>query len=91
MFSFVLSLLIRIFALSIMIQIVRIVVVVLLTLLVAEPMGAQSRDELLKARLDSALSERYYKTHYDTKDVVRPPGRLMVRTRVNVSGNSVHS
>lgn len=54
-------------------------------------MGAQSRDELLKARLDSALSERYYKTHYDTNYVVRPPGRLMVRTRVNVSGNSVHS
>ena len=51
---------------------------------------AQSRDQQLRAKIDSALTERYYKTSYDTNYVVRPEGRLTLKVRLNQSGDDFH-
>ena len=51
---------------------------------------AQSRREQLRAKIDSALTERYYKTSYDTNYVVRPEGRLTLKLRLNQSGDAYH-
>lgn len=50
----------------------------------------QSRAER-RARVDSVLSQRYYKTPYDTNYVVRPEGRLTLKVRINQTGNSFHA
>jgi hypothetical protein len=52
---------------------------------------AQSRREQIRARVDSVLSTRYYKTPYDTNYVVRPEGRLTLKFRLNQTGNSIHA
>ena len=44
-----------------------------------------------RARVDSVLSQRYYKTPYDTNYVVRPEGRLTLKVRMNQTGNSFHA
>ena len=51
---------------------------------------AQNRREQLRAKIDSALTERYYKTSYDTNYVVRPEGRLTLKVRLNQSGDDFH-
>lgn len=51
---------------------------------------AQSRDQQMRAKVDSALSARYYKTSYDTNYVVRPEGSLTLKLRVNQSGDDFH-
>lgn len=48
---------------------------------------AQSRDQQMRLLVDSALTERYYKSPYDTSYVVRPEGRLTLKMRCNQSGN----
>ena len=52
---------------------------------------AQSRDQQLRARVDSVLTARYYKTPYDTNYVVRPEGSLTLKVRLNQSGNDFHA
>ena len=52
---------------------------------------AQSRREQVKAHIDSVLTERYYKTPYDTNFVVRPEGRLTLKLRLNQSGDDFHA
>nr|AIF26259.1 putative uncharacterized protein [uncultured bacterium Lq_015_M09] len=44
-----------------------------------------------KARLDSALAARYYRTPYDTNYVVRPEGKLTLKVRFNQTGNTFHA
>ena len=44
-----------------------------------------------RARLDSALTARYYRTPYDTNYVVRPEGRLTLKLRLNQTGNDFHA
>ena len=51
---------------------------------------AQSRREQVRAHVDSVLTERYYKTPYDTNYVVRPEGRLTLKLRLNQSGDDFH-
>ena len=51
---------------------------------------AQSHDQKVRAKIDSALTERYYKTSYDTNYVVRPEGRLTLKVRLNQSGDDFH-
>ena len=51
---------------------------------------AQSRREQVRAKIDSALTDRYYKTPYDTNYVVRPEGRLTLKMRLNQSGDDFH-
>ena len=52
---------------------------------------AQSRKQVIKARIDSALSARYYKTPYDTNYVVRPEGKVTLKLRLNQTGNSLRA
>ncbi len=51
---------------------------------------AQSRGEQVKAHVDSVLTDRYYKTSYDTNYVVRPEGRLTLKVRLSQSGDDFH-
>lgn len=44
-----------------------------------------------RARMDSVLAARYYRTPYDTNYVVRPEGRLTLKVRMNQTGNSFHA
>lgn len=44
-----------------------------------------------RARMDSVLTLRYYKTPYDTNYVVRPEGRLTLKVRMNQTGNTFHA
>ena len=53
--------------------------------------AAQSRDKIMRSRVDSVLTERYYLTPYDTNYVVRPEGRLTLKVRMNQTGNSFHA
>ena len=55
------------------------------------PLLGQSRDQQIRAKVDSALTERYYKTPYDTNYVIRPEGRLTLKVRVNQSGDDIHA
>ena len=51
---------------------------------------AQIRDKQVIAQVDSVLTDRYYKTPYDTNYVVRPDGRLTLKVRLNQSGDDFH-
>ena len=51
---------------------------------------AQIRDKQVIAQVDSVLTDRYYKTPYDTNYVVRPDGRLTLKLRLNQSGDDFH-
>ncbi len=53
--------------------------------------NAQNRDRQRMAKLDSALTARYYKIPYDTNYVVRPEGRLTLKLRLNQTGNGIHA
>lgn len=44
-----------------------------------------------RARIDSLLAARYYRTPYDTNYVVRPEGRLTLKLRLNQTGNTFHA
>ena len=44
-----------------------------------------------RARMDSVLAARYYKTPYDSDFVVRPEGRLTLKVRMNQTGNDFHA
>ena len=61
-------------------------VVLLFTLLTVLPVSAQ-----LKARIDSLLTARYYRTPYDTNYVVRPEGRWTLKVKLNQTGNTIHT
>lgn len=52
---------------------------------------AQSRNQQIRARVDSVLTERYFRTTYDTNYVVRPEGKLTLKVRMNQTGNSFHA
>lgn len=55
------------------------------------PVSAQSRHQQKKAKLDSVLTARYYRTPYDTNYVVRPEGRWTLKVRLNQTGNAFHA
>ncbi len=52
-----------------------------------------SRDFFKKvwSKADDILSERYYRTSYDTNYVVRPEGKWTLKLRVNQTGNTIHA
>ena len=61
-------------------------------LALAAPLTAQTLSQAeRRARVDSVLSQRYYKTPYDTNYVVRPEGRLTLKVRMNQTGNDLHA
>ena len=49
--------------------------------------NGQSRRQERKAKIDSVLTARYYRSPYDTNYVVRPEGKLTLKIRLNQSGN----
>ena len=63
-------------------------ILVLITIL---PVSAQSRYQQKKAKLDSVLTARYYRSPYDTNYVVRPEGRWTLKVRLNQTGNTIHA
>jgi len=65
--------------------------VVFLFSLVSVAISAQTRDQQVRSRVDSVLTERYYRTSYDTNYVVRPDGKLTLKLRLNQTGNSFHA
>ena len=69
----------------------KIVLVVTVLLAICMTATAQSRRKQRRARVDSVLTARYYKTPYDTNYVVRPEGRLTLKFRLNQTGNSIHA
>lgn len=52
---------------------------------------AQPRIRMLRERVDSVLTARYYQSPYDTNYIVRPEGRLTLKLRLNQSGNDFHA
>ena len=60
-------------------------------LMVSNEALGQSRNQQLKAKVDSVLSSRYYKTPYDTNYVVRPEGTVTLKLRLNQTGNDFHA
>ena len=52
---------------------------------------AQSRDQMLRARVDSVLTARYFRSPYDSIYVIRPEGRLTLKMRLNQTGNTLHA
>lgn len=50
-----------------------------------------SRLKKFWTKADSILTERYYKTPFDTNYVVRPDGKLTLKLRGNQSGNSLRA
>ena len=50
-----------------------------------------SRDQQVRAHIDSALTARYYRTLYDTNYVVRPEGKVTLKVRLNQTGNDFHA
>jgi len=44
-----------------------------------------------RARVDSVLAARYYRTPYDTNYVIRPEGKLTLKLRLNQTGNDFHA
>lgn len=63
----------------------------LIIFLLALPAAGQSKRERLRAKVDSLLTQKYYRVTYDTNYIGRPKGRLTLKARVNLSGNSVHA
>ena len=44
-----------------------------------------------RARLDSVLTARYFRSPYDTNYVTRPEGKLTLKVRFNQTGNDFHA
>ena len=44
-----------------------------------------------RARLDSVLTARYFRSPYDTDYVIRPEGKLTLKVRFNQTGNDFHA
>ena len=51
----------------------------------------QSRNQQIRTKVDSVLTERYYRTPYDTNYVVRPEGKLTLKVKLNQTGNDFHA
>ena len=69
----------------------RVILSIILFCVVTVETDAQSRYQQKKAKLDSALTARYYRTPYDTNYVIRPEGRWTLKVRLNQTGNTIHA
>ncbi|MBR0049122.1 MAG: DUF4421 family protein [Prevotella sp.] len=65
--------------------------VTILLLTVSSLVCAQNRNQKVRARIDSVLTARYFRTPYDTNYVVRPEGNLTLKVRLNQTGNDFHA
>ena len=69
----------------------RLLMLVVMTLATAMTTAAQTRNRQMRSRVDSVLTDRYYRTPYDTNYVTRPEGKLTLKVRMNQTGNSFHA
>lgn len=60
----------------------------LLMLVVTEPVVAQSRRKVVRKRIDSLITARYFSGDYDTAYIGRPRERLTLKLRGNLSGSN---
>ena len=60
----------------------------LLLLVVAVPVVAQSHDKVVRKRIDSLITARYFSGDYDTAYIGRPRERLTLKLRGNLSGSN---
>lgn len=60
-------------------------------LICADSTHAQTRNQQMRAHIDSALTAKYYRTPYDTNYVIRPEGKLTLKMRLNQTGNDFHA
>jgi hypothetical protein len=67
------------------------VVTVLLVGSMSEAAAQKLSHAQRRARIDSALTARYYRSPYDTNYVVRPEGKLTLKLRLNQTGNTFHA
>jgi hypothetical protein len=67
------------------------VVTVLLVGSMSEAAAQKLSHAQRRARIDSALTARYYRSPYDTNYVVRPEGKLTLKLRLNQTGNDFHA
>ena len=58
------------------------------TLVVAVPVVAQSHDKVVRKRIDSLITARYFSGDYDTAYIGRPRERLTLKLRGNLSGSN---
>ena len=65
--------------------------VAILTFATVIDTSAQNRDQQMRSRVDSVLTDRYYRTPYDTNYVTRPEGKLTLKMRMNQTGNDFHA
>ncbi|MBR1498556.1 MAG: DUF4421 family protein [Bacteroidaceae bacterium] len=66
-------------------------VLLFMALLAFSPARAEGRLKKIWTKVDGILAERYYRTSYDTNYVVRPVGKLTLKLKYNVTGNSIHA
>ena len=69
----------------------RKIIIILLAIISAMPVIAQSKGKRFIHRVDSVLSNKYHKVAYDTMYISRPEGKLTLKVRVNLSGNEIKS
>ena len=65
--------------------------VAILTFATVIDTSAQNRDQQMRSLVDSVLTDRYYRTPYDTNYVTRPEGKLTLKMRMNQTGNDFHA
>ena len=70
---------------------IRLIIAILLGVGLTTEADAQSRDQIIRSRVDSVLTARYYRSPYDSTYVVRPEGTLTLKVRLNQTGNTFHA
>ena len=70
---------------------IRLIIAILLGVGLMTEADAQSRDQIIRSRVDSVLTARYYRSPYDSTYVVRPEGTLTLKVRLNQTGNTFHA
>ena len=74
----------------------RLSIIWIITILLVGGLATDAKAQKLdqkqrRARMDSALTARYFRIPYDTNYVVRPEGKLTLKVRLNQTGNDFHA
>ena len=70
---------------------IRLIIAILFVVGFMTEADAQSRDQIMRLKVDSVLTARYYRSPYDSTYVVRPEGSLTLKMRLNQTGNTFHA
>ena len=69
----------------------RVIIYSTLFIIYSFSVHAENRLKKFLTKADSILTERYYRTPFDTNYVVRPEGRLTLKLKGNQAGNSIRA